>query len=207
MMQPEHPDVTPQVVAEDKIHAAVGELPDARNVRGAHQAVDDLSGPSICLFVIRKELRDEHRTRVDRCFPVHTGVARVGPFKVVEAFVGYSKWAPKSKIGLGQGEKGSPEKYCIVIDPLLEYLAHFRDSGLEIGPDQHIDIPGGMPIIMNDRLVAVLFCDDMFLVSGSAEGLQQLLYKAGEVYDFAGARQVAYKSFSTLESLSTLVES
>ena len=78
----------------------------------------------------------------------------------------------------------------------MEYLAHFRDSGLEIGPDQHIEIPGGVPIVMNDRLVAVLFCDDMFLVSGSAEGLQQLLYKAGEVYDFAGARQVAYKSFA-----------
>ena len=49
---------------------------------------------------------------------------------------------------------------------------------------------------MNDGLVAVLFCDDMFVVSGSAEGLQRLLYKAGEVYDFAGARQVAYKSFA-----------
>jgi hypothetical protein len=104
---------------------------------------------------------------------------------------GYSKWAPKSRIGVGQGEKGSPEKYCIIIDPLLEYLAHFQDSGLEIGPGQDIQIPGGIPIVMNDRLVAVLFCDDMFVVSGSAEGLQRLLYKAGEVYDFAGARQVA----------------
>ena len=48
----------------------------------------------------------------------------------------------------------------------------------------------------------------MFVVSGSAEGLQRLLYKAGEVYDFVGAHQVAYKSFagcSMLLLLTTVV--
>ena len=49
---------------------------------------------------------------------------------------------------------------------------------------------------MNNRLVAVLVCDDMFVVSGSAEGLQKLLYKSDEVYGFVGACQVAYKSFA-----------
>ena len=39
---------------------------------------------------------------------------------------GYSAWAPKSKISLGQGKKGSPEKYCMVIDPFMEYLPSSR---------------------------------------------------------------------------------
>ena len=56
---------------------------------------------------------------------------------------GCSDWAPKSKIGVGQGEKGSPEKHCIIIDPVLEYLAKFQDSSLEIDPDQDAHIPGG----------------------------------------------------------------
>ena len=36
----------------------------------------------------------------------------------------------------------------------------------------------------------------MLVVSGTHAGLQTLLDKAGEVYDFAGSRQVAYKSYA-----------
>ena len=38
---------------------------------------------------------------------------------------GFSKGHKKLNIGLGQGEKGSPEKYVICIDPLLRYLQKY----------------------------------------------------------------------------------
>ena len=46
---------------------------------------------------------------------------------------GFSSGNAKSKIGLGQGEKGSPEKYVICIDPLLRYLQRFKEHGLYVG--------------------------------------------------------------------------
>ena len=54
----------------------------------------------------------------------------------------------------------------------------------------------GILVCIDDWLVAILFCDDMLVVSGTHAGLQLLLDKAGEVYHFAGSRQVAYKSYA-----------
>jgi len=110
---------------------------------------------------------------------------------------GFSKGHKKSHIGLGQGEKGSPEKYVICIDPLLRYLQRYKEQGLYIGEGKTPPWLGkGVPVCIGDWLVAVLFCDDMLVVSGTHAGLQLLLDKAGEVYDFAGSRQVAYKSYA-----------
>ena len=110
---------------------------------------------------------------------------------------GFSKGHKKSSIGLGQGEKGSPEKYVICIDPLLRYLQKYKEHGLYIGQGKAPTWTGeGIPVCIGDWLVAILFCDDMLVVSGTHAGLQTLLDKAGEVYDFAGSRQVAYKSYA-----------
>ena len=114
---------------------------------------------------------------------------------------GYSQPHQKSEIGIGQGEKGSPEKYVISIDPILRYLWHYRRHGLWIGEGAPPKLPpGAHPLMAGEGadkwLVAILFCDDMFYVSGTAPGLQTLLHKAGEVYDFAGSQQVAYKSYA-----------
>ena len=110
---------------------------------------------------------------------------------------GFSKGHKKSSIGLGQGEKGSPEKYVICIDPLLRYLQRYKEHGLYIGEGMTPPWIGeGIPVCIGDWLVAILFCDDTLVVSGTHTGLQLLLDKAGEFYDFAGSRQVAYKSYA-----------
>ena len=41
----------------------------------------------------------------------------------------------------------------------------------------------GILVCIGDWLVAIMFCDDMLVVSSTHAGLQTLLDKAGEVYD------------------------
>ena len=134
----------------------------------AHQPVfmasTDVKGafPSVPMWLLRYILRGKGAS--EQVVRFYTMADSSGKF-CMRIGGGYSEFRARAIIGLGQGEKGSPEKYCIVIDPLLRYLANFKEFGLDIGPLRQLHIPSeAIPIVIDDRLVAVLFCDDMFLV-------------------------------------------
>ena len=111
----------------------------------------------------------------------------------------FSDWFDKPDNGVGQGEKGSPPKYTWSVDPLLWYL-HEKDHvklGLWVGDGlpKFVVINGKRAelIVCDGYLVAILFCDDLFLVSGTDENMQVLTDLVTEFHDFQGSAMAPHK--------------
>ena len=111
----------------------------------------------------------------------------------------FSDWFDKPDNGVGQGEKGSPPKHTWSVDPLLWYL-HEKDHvklGLWVGDGlpEFVVINGkrAQLVVCDGYLVAILFCDDLFLVSSTNENMQALTDLVTEFHDFQGSAMAPHK--------------
>ena len=63
---------------------------------------------------------------------------------------------------------------------------------------EHVETihPDLKAVVLDGWLVALLFCDDLFLISGSEEDMQILIDAVTAYHDFQGSRLVAHKSYA-----------
>ena len=111
----------------------------------------------------------------------------------------FSKWFRKPWGGIGQGEKSSPGKYVWSTDPVLWRLHEdgVRELGIWVGYDfpEEIEVGGEKMrfVVVDGYLVATMFMDDLFLMSGSEEDMQMLNFIVTEFHDFQGSAMAAHK--------------
>jgi len=111
----------------------------------------------------------------------------------------FSKWFRKPWGGIGQGEKSSPGKYVWSTDPVSWRLHEegVRELGIWVGYDfpEEIEVDGEKVrfVIVDGYLVATMFMDDLFLLSGSEEDMQMLNFIVTEFHDFQGSEMAPHK--------------